>query len=155
MIFNPESYLKNWLKNRGKDKYINFQDDELDQLRTYFNSLDSDGGGSIGIDELEDPLIALGLVDNRAQVSKIMTSVDDDGEIEFPEFLGIIKGGSSAKEGVKDDGTTAIYLFFKDLSSGKMNIDGNEHIPFSLFITSQRRRKILQAIMLDPKDDQL
>jgi len=84
-----------------------------------------------------------------------MTSVDDDGEIEFPEFLGIIKGGSSAKEGVKDDGTTAIYLFFKDLSSGKMNIDGNEHIPFSLFITSQRRRKILQAIMLDPKEDQL
>jgi hypothetical protein len=32
-----------------------------------------------------------------------------------------------------------------------MNIDGNEHIPFSLFISSQRRRKILQAIMPDPK----
>jgi len=27
--------------------------------------LDDDGSGSIGIDELEDPLIALGLVDNR------------------------------------------------------------------------------------------
>ena len=72
-----------------------------------------------------------------------MTSCDDDGEIEFPEFLGIIKGGSNAKEGAKDDGTTAIYLFFKDLTSGKRNIDGNEHIPFSLFISSQRRRKIL------------
>ena len=28
-------------------------------------SLDDDGSGSIGVDELEDPLIALGLVDNR------------------------------------------------------------------------------------------
>jgi hypothetical protein len=34
----------------------------------YFNSLDSDGGGSIGVDELEDPLIALGLVENREAV---------------------------------------------------------------------------------------
>ena len=32
-----------------------------------------------------------------------------------------------------------------------MSIDGNEHIPFPLFISSQRRRKILQAIMPDPK----
>ena len=127
----------------------------MEKLRTYFKSLDSDGGGSIGIDELEDPLIALGLVDNRQQVEKIMSSVDEDGEIEFPEFLGIIKGGSSANEGVKDDGTTAIYLFFKDLTSGKMNIDGNDNIPFSLFISAQRRRKILQAILLDPKEDQL
>ena len=100
---------------------------------------------------MEDPLIALGLVDNRQDVEKIISSLDDDGEIEFPEFLGIIKGGSNTKEGVKDDSTTAIYLFFKDLTSGKMNIDKNEHIPFSLFISAQRRRKILQAIMPDPK----
>ena len=38
--------------------------------------------------------------------------VDDDGQqqIEFPEFLSIIKGGSNQKEGgPKDDGTGAIY----------------------------------------------
>ena len=75
--------------------------------------------------------------------------------IEFNEFLDIIKGGSNAKEGSKDDGTAAIYLFFKDLTSGNMKIDGNEHIPFSLFISSQRRRKIMQAMMPDPKVPQL
>jgi len=42
------------------------------KLRTYFNSLDDDDGGSIGVDELEEPLIALGLVDNRQQVQKIV-----------------------------------------------------------------------------------
>ena len=152
MIYNPESYMRKWLKTRGKEHCINFQDEELRQLRTYFSSLDDDGSGSIGVDELEDPLIALGLVDNRAQVQKIVESVDDDGSemIEFPEFLGIIKGGSNSKGGAKDDGTAAIYLFFKDLTSGNMKIDG-KNIPFSLFITSQRRRKIMQAMIPDPK----
>jgi hypothetical protein len=34
-----------------------------------------------------------------------------------------------------------------------MKIDGNENIPFSLFISSQRRRKILQAMPGWAKDD--
>jgi Ca2+-binding EF-hand superfamily protein len=42
-----------------------FADEQLKKLRDYFNSLDDDKSGSIGVDELEDPLIALGLVDNR------------------------------------------------------------------------------------------
>ena len=75
-----------------------------------------------------------------------MVDEDGSGQIEFPEFLQIIKGGSNAKEGATDDGTGAIFQFFKDLTSGRMNIDGNENIPFSLFISSQRRRKILQSM---------
>lgn len=67
-------------------------------MRTYFNSLDDDGSGSIGVDELEDPLIALGLVDSRQQVNKIVELVDENcsAKIEFGEFLSIIKGGSAA-----------------------------------------------------------
>lgn len=50
------------------------------------------------MDELEDPLIALGLVENRQQVQEIVDLVDEDGsnQIEFGEFLSIIKGGSNA-----------------------------------------------------------
>jgi hypothetical protein len=47
--------------------------------------------------------------------------VDDDGSgmLEFPEFLGIIKGGSNSNDdGGADDGGAAIYQFFKDLTSG-------------------------------------
>lgn len=29
MIFNPESQMRNWLKSRGKDHCIHFQDEEL------------------------------------------------------------------------------------------------------------------------------
>jgi Ca2+-binding EF-hand superfamily protein len=67
----------------------------LELLRNCYNSLDDDGSGSIGIDELEDPLIALGLVDSRQQVCKILELVDEDGSamVEFDEFLSIMKSG--------------------------------------------------------------
>ena len=65
LIYNPESDLRNWLKSRGKSHCIDFGDEELRQLRMYFDSLDDDGSEEIGVDELEDPLIALGLVENR------------------------------------------------------------------------------------------
>lgn len=86
------------MKNHGKTHCIDFDDEELKQLREYFNSLDEDGSGNIGVEELEDPLIALGLVDNRQQVQQIVELVDEDGSgvIEFGEFLSIIKGGSNA-----------------------------------------------------------
>lgn len=48
---------------------IDFSDSELKKLHQCFVSLvDKEGSDSIGVDELEDPLIALGLVDNRQQV---------------------------------------------------------------------------------------
>lgn len=87
-------------------------------------------------------------------MQRIVETVDDDGSemIEFEEFLKIIKGGNSS-DGGKDDGTGAIYHFFKDLTGGKMKINGNENIPFSLFISSQRRRKILQSIWANNEKD--
>lgn len=44
------------------------------------------------------------------------------------------------------EGLGAIYQFFKDLTTGKMQIDGKENIPFSLFISTMRRRKIIQSM---------
>ena len=139
--------MRNWLKSRGKGQFIDFGDDQMKQLRIYFNSLDSDGGGSIGTDELEDPLIALGLLDSRAQVEKIVDAVDDDGSgmLEFAEFLQIIKGGGSKGPADDDnhqtkidtdvDGADAIYKFFDDLTQGvRKGGTDNENVPFSLYI---------------------
>lgn len=53
---------------------------------------------------MEDPLIALGLVETRQQVKEIVEMVDEDhtDAIEFEEFLSIIKGGAAAsKEGME------------------------------------------------------
>jgi len=65
MLWQPGSNQRKWLNSRGKKCFIDFDDDQRVKLRKYFNSLDADGGGDIGVDELEEPLIALGLVDSR------------------------------------------------------------------------------------------
>ena len=47
---------------------LEFTDEELRKLKECFNSLDQDGGGDIGIDELEDPLIGLGFANHTDEV---------------------------------------------------------------------------------------
>ena len=120
---------------------IDFGDEELKKLQQCFTSLvDDEGSDSIGVDELEDPLIALGLVDNRQQVQQIVQLVDEDGSkmIEFNEFLDIIKGGSRSNKG-QLAGTSAIFDFFKKLTTGKLQNPQEQELPFSLFISSKRR----------------
>lgn len=86
--------------------------------------------------------------------------MDDDGseQIEFTEFLKIIKGGSKSTKQLavakkeREDNNGAIHQFFKDLTSGKMQVKGNENVPFSLFITSHRRKQILNSMMENDND---
>jgi hypothetical protein len=65
--------------------------------------------------------------------------VDDDGsgQIEFPEFLMIIKGND------EDEKTQAITQFFKALSQGKF---GQDPIMFTTFVNIMRRKYLIDAI---------
>ena len=94
-----ERVIRKWMVNHGKGHYLNFSDAQILKLRETFNNLDEDGGGSIGTDELESPLIGLGFADTREQVEEMVREVDEDGsgQIEFGEFLQII-GNSDANE---------------------------------------------------------
>ena len=85
--------MRKWLKVHGKEKYIDFSLDERKKYREIFEALDDDGSGAIGIDELEEPFIALGLVSNREDIKELINTVDQDGngEIEFDEFLMIMR----------------------------------------------------------------
>ena len=80
---------------------IEFTDEELNKLKECFNSLDDDGSGCIGIDELEEPLIGLGFAQTREEVTRMIDQVDEDGsgEIEFAEFLKIINMASHSALG--------------------------------------------------------
>lgn len=69
----------------------------MEILNDCFNDLDEDGSQAIGVPELVDPLIALGLVNNQSQVEEMVHQIDNDGEIEFPEFLQLVKGGKKTK----------------------------------------------------------
>lgn len=60
-IFQSQFQERKWLKDHGKQNQIRFEDNDLKELRKYFGSLDVESKGCIGVRELEDPLIALGL----------------------------------------------------------------------------------------------
>ena len=82
---------------------------------------------SIGVPELQEPLIGLGFAETINEVENMVNQVDADGSgvIEFDEFLGIIKNAD------KDQGTREITDFFKKLTSGEI---GSKDISFSLFV---------------------
>ncbi|CAD8084515.1 unnamed protein product [Paramecium sonneborni] len=152
-IFQSGFQERAWLIKRGYQDRIDFKDSEITELRKYFSSLDGDGSGAIGIEELEDPLIALGLVNSREEVEKIMNEVDEDGtnEIEFKEFLTIMRGvqkGGNTDQGEKNP----IYDFFKKMSNGQLEKGMDKHIPFKLNVSLFRRKQILNAITSDQKE---
>ena len=110
----------------------------------YFTSLDQEKKGSIGCKELEEPLIALGLAENRQQVEEMIQSVDSDssGQIEFGEFLEIVRGNKDS---------APISKFFRGLIEGKL-VKDSKVLPFRTVVSSYRRKMIMNALMCnDPK----
>lgn len=93
---------------------------QIRKLKECFNSLDDDGSGSIGVDEIKGPLIGLGLVDTVEEVENLVNLVDEDGSgmIEFGEFLDIILNKSG------DAKARVITDFFKNLTNGQYNTNG-------------------------------
>lgn len=110
----------------------------------YFLSLDQEKKGSIGYKELEEPLIALGIADNKQQIIDMIKTVDIDnsGKIEFEEFLEIVKGTSE---------NAPISKFFRGLIDGKL-VKDSKVLPFRSVVSSYRRKMIMNALMSeDPK----
>jgi len=67
-----------------------FTDGEILEIKGYFDALDDDSSGSIGADELEIPLISLGIAKDRLEVEEIIKNIDEDCDILFEEFLEIL-----------------------------------------------------------------
>lgn len=80
--------------------------------------MDADGGGTIGLEELENPLIGLGFADTRDDVQKLISAVDVDGngDIDFNEFCMIIKKSD------RDEKSQQIYEFFKQMTKGSLKL---------------------------------
>ena len=71
---------------------MDFQDEEIMQLREYFKYLDKDGGKTISAEELEEPLVSLGFAESREDVQKLIYAIDKNGNGVI-EFFAIIKSG--------------------------------------------------------------
>lgn len=131
---------RQWLLKHGKKQFVDFQEEELKHLRNYFEYLDKDKGGSISVEELEEPLMALGFAENRDDVQNLIRAIDKNGngEIELDEFLAIIKSGKQGGDG------PAIGNFFKDMINGKYT---KGQMPIPMYISDYRRKRIIEAMI--------
>lgn len=66
---------------------------QLQEIREVFEQFDSDGGGSIDVDELRMAMKSLGQNLTKAEAEALMLELDTggDGSIEFSEFVEFIK----------------------------------------------------------------
>ncbi|OMJ67035.1 hypothetical protein SteCoe_35912 [Stentor coeruleus] len=133
---------REWMKKRGKGRYIDFDSAQRLKLKKVFKELDKDQSGALDVDELYEPLLALGLVESRDQVIDLIDKVDIDnsGIIEFEEFLNVLKNAKDTQ------GENTLIKFFKDLTDGKI-FNNFEDLPFQLLLSGRRRELMLQSYL--------
>ena len=78
--------LKSKIRAQGTRPLSNAQ---IEQLHDVFKHFDTDGSGSIDIDELKNVFLAMGQELTDEELQSLMKQADDDGsgEMEFEEFL--------------------------------------------------------------------
>lgn len=144
---------KRWQENRGK--FVEFDIKTMNKYKKYFDDISSinpDGEDGMGIDQLEEPFISLGLAYSRDEVGDLIMSVDDDGSgrIEFDEFLRIIHNKSKKKA----KGNEKITNFFKKLANDKVSKESDlKHFSFKTIMGILRRENLLKAFLSDVRKD--
>lgn len=100
-----------WLGKRAKQKRFVFSADQKRMLRQWFDALDADRSGKISVEvpmrpttstvpgtcelmgilyqELEDPMLSIGIVSDPSEIQEIVNTLDKDanGLIDFQEFV--------------------------------------------------------------------
>mmetsp|Transcript_26577 Transcript_26577/g.39484 ORF Transcript_26577/g.39484 Transcript_26577/m.39484 type:complete len:573 (+) Transcript_26577:216-1934(+) len=82
-------HWESWAQKHRYKLGSRFSLQEVRELREWFVSLDKDGGGTVGIEELLEPLLSAGIFRSREDVEALIKRVDGDnsGDINLEEFL--------------------------------------------------------------------
>jgi 16S rRNA C967 or C1407 C5-methylase (RsmB/RsmF family) len=111
-----EVQLNKWMVKTNKEHFFDFEKSYKKKIKEYFESLDGDKSGAIGTDEMEEPMLTLGIAKSKVQVKKLMEEIDEDksGQVEFNEFLQILKGSRKIhKTPSSTENNEEIMIFFK------------------------------------------
>ena len=110
----------------------------------WFDFIDTDKSGEISAEELQDPLIAIGVAKDRDAVRALIAKVDKDGsgEIGFQEFVDVVEGKYDQK------GTpNPISRLYTALSAGSLGQGAND-ADFNLSRCVSRAR-----LLFRPRDE--
>ena len=95
----------------------------MQEIREVFDQFDSDGGGSIEVDELRMALKALGQDMTRAEAEALLLELDSsgDGSIDFAEFVAFIKPKMLGQD--MEDEVRSMFAEFA--TEPQLDADGN------------------------------
>lgn len=106
--------VKNWRTTRKMMVHKDIGKEYKDKLSLFYNNIVGDKKiEGIGVEELEDPLITLGITKTRAEIEGILASFKTHipGRLSFEEFLSILNGNKIQKRNTSS--STAILEFFR------------------------------------------
>mmetsp|Transcript_19206 Transcript_19206/g.31988 ORF Transcript_19206/g.31988 Transcript_19206/m.31988 type:complete len:376 (-) Transcript_19206:348-1475(-) len=159
-----------WLRKHGKPVYRKMSAGEREMYISVFNLLDEDGSGSLDIDELVVATQLIGQRINRKALSEMVHTISGRDELDFPEFLQLVKNGRWVTESNCDhrvsDNRLALQETLKEhkktrILSEKLPSQLEEKkdspaassLPFHLFIPAFCRRKNVEFVMEMKLDD--
>ena len=111
-----------WLNRRGVGEDKQRRTNHEQYMKAWFSFLDEDESGDIGVDELEDPLISLGLAHSRKDAEELVEQYDEDGDMElsYQEFRLLLMGKErKAKRVALKDRITRKKIAWKNQSNPK------------------------------------
>ena len=162
-----------WLSKRGQAEKKKRTKRNDEYMMLWFDFLDVDGDESVSAEELEDPLVSLGLAKNRNEAEKLVKMYDQDGdmELDFDEFRKLLQGKRvnkgrvplkdrmyrkkhskkrNGKSNYHNTTESRIDAMFDKISSGSVrSADG---LPLDMSISAYRRKLLMDANM-SPRDD--
>ncbi|TMW59513.1 hypothetical protein Poli38472_004582 [Pythium oligandrum] len=132
-----------WLGKRAKKRRFEFSAEQKRMLRQWFNALDADGSGKISVEELEDPMLSIGIVSDRNEIKEIVSRLDKDanGLIDFREFVDFLTPHARHSKDVLGKHEQMFMLLTK-----KMEHQSAGFLEINTQLSMERRRFILDAI---------
>mmetsp|Transcript_24667 Transcript_24667/g.38757 ORF Transcript_24667/g.38757 Transcript_24667/m.38757 type:complete len:178 (+) Transcript_24667:208-741(+) len=136
-------------KARLKRSKQGLTEEQLQEIREVFDQFDSDGGGSIDVNELRAAMKALGQPLSAPEAEQLMLELDSggDGSIEFAEFVDFIRPKILSMDLEKE----VRHQFAEFADQPKLDLDGNieknkfdEEVPG--FITRDGLRRVAEDI---------
>jgi len=170
-----EESSERWIKRHGGIKKSAFTVGQKRELKRWFDQMDSDGSGTIDVQELEGPLLSTGIASSVADVAKLISSVDADssGTISFEEFLKVMvsrpagsapaagpsggggggrhtprrrKGGGTKQKG-RNGGTSSRPSVHPMVRLQRLQQNGL--LELESLISIERRKRLMGAILFD------
>uniref|UniRef100_K3W8I7 EF-hand domain-containing protein n=1 Tax=Globisporangium ultimum (strain ATCC 200006 / CBS 805.95 / DAOM BR144) TaxID=431595 RepID=K3W8I7_GLOUD len=132
-----------WLGKHAKQRRFEFSAEQKKMLRQWFNALDADGSGKISVEELEDPMLSIGIVADPCEIKEIANKLDTDanGLIDFHEFVEFLTPHAKHHKSSLEKHEAMFMQLTK-----KMEHQSSGFLDINTQLSMERRRFILDAI---------